>query len=43
MAEEGGIVYICSRKEKNVKEALEKLKGLNVEGYACHIGQKEQR
>ncbi|CDW74099.1 dehydrogenase reductase sdr family member 4 [Stylonychia lemnae] len=43
MAEEGAFVYICSRKEKNVKEALDKLKGLKVEGYPCHIGLKEQR
>ena len=26
MAQEGGKVIICSRREKNVKEALEKLK-----------------
>ena len=43
MAREGGQVIICSRKEKNVKEALDKLKGLKVDGYAYNIGNKEQR
>ncbi len=43
MAQEGGIVIICSRREKNIKEALDKLKGLKVEGYACNIGSKDQR
>ena len=43
MAQEGGKVIICSRREKNVKEALEKLKAYKVEGYACNIGQKDQR
>ncbi len=43
MAQEGGIVIICSRKEKNVKEAVEKLKAYKVEGYTCNIGSKDQR
>ena len=43
MAYEGGTVIICSRREKNLKEALDKLKGLKVEGYTCNIGSKEQR
>eukprot|EP00347_Sterkiella_histriomuscorum_P006988 403350679 len=43
MAKEGGQVIICSRKEKNVKEALDKLKDYKVEGHACNIGNKEQR
>ena len=36
-------MIICSRREKNLKEALDKLKGLKVEGYTCNIGSKEQR
>lgn len=43
MAQEGGIVIICSRREKNVKDALDKLKNYKVEGYTCNIGNKEQR
>ena len=43
MAQEGGIVYICSRKQKNVTEALEKLKGFPVDGVACNLGKKEER
>lgn len=38
LAKEGGIVYICSRREKNVKAAVEKLKGYKVEGYTCDVG-----
>ena len=41
MAKEGGIVIICSRKEKNLKEALDQLKGLTVEGYLCNVGSKD--
>ena len=36
-------MIICSRKQKNVDEALEKLKGLKVEGFACNVDQSEQR
>ena len=43
MAEEGGKVIICSRKEKNLKEAMDLLKHLNVEGYVCNVGVKEER
>ncbi len=43
LAQEGGKVIICSRREKNLKEALDKLKGYQVEGYTCNIGSKEQR
>ncbi len=43
MAQEGGHVIICSRRQKNVDEALNKLKGLKVEGYTCNIGSREQR
>ena len=41
MAEEGGKVIICSRKEKNLSDALDKLKHLKVEGYICNMGVKE--
>ncbi len=36
-------MIICSRKEKNIKEALDKLKAYKVEGYPCNIGKKEER
>lgn len=36
---------ISSRKETNVKKALEQLKseGLNVSGTICHVGKSEDR
>lgn len=42
---EGAAVVISSRKQKNVDEALEKLKelGINAVGVACHVGNAEQR
>jgi NAD(P)-dependent dehydrogenase (short-subunit alcohol dehydrogenase family) len=43
MAKEGGIVYICSRKEKNVKEAVSILKGYKVEGHTCNIAIPQER
>ena len=45
MAEEGGIVHICSRKEQNVKEAVEKLqnKGYKVHGHVCNVGKSKER
>ena len=43
MAQEGGTVIICSRRADNLKEALEKVKGLKIEGYTCNIGKKEER
>jgi len=43
MAMEGGKVIICSRREKNVNEALDRLKDYNVEGYICNIGKQEER
>ena len=43
MAQEGGQVIICSRREKNLKEAMDKLKGYKVEGHICNIGSKDQR
>ncbi len=43
MAQEGGNVIICSRKEKNLLEALDKLKAYKVEGYVCNVGKKEER
>lgn len=45
LAEDGASVVISSRKEKNVKEALEKLKsdGLDVIGTTCHVGSADDR
>ena len=45
LAEEGGIVHICSRKKKNVDKAVSELKskGYNVFGHICNVGKKEQR
>ncbi|XP_017793894.1 PREDICTED: dehydrogenase/reductase SDR family member 4-like [Habropoda laboriosa] len=45
LAEEGAKVMISSRKEANVKKAVEQLKstGLNVCGTICHVGKKEDR
>lgn len=45
LAEEGAKVMISSRKESNVRKAVEQLKseGLNVSGVICHVGKKEDR
>ena len=43
MAKEGGKVIICSRREKNLKPALEELKDYDVEGYLCNVGSHEER
>ena len=45
MAQEGGLVHICSRKEKNVTEAVNKLKsqGLSVVGHVCNVGKQSDR
>ncbi|XP_068967461.1 dehydrogenase/reductase SDR family member 4 [Bombus flavifrons] len=45
LAEEGAKVMISSRKESNVKKAVEQLKseGLNVCGTVCHVGKSEDR
>lgn len=45
MAEEGAKVMISSRKESNVKSAVDQLKskGLNVSGTTCHVGKNEDR
>mmetsp|Transcript_22503 Transcript_22503/g.30897 ORF Transcript_22503/g.30897 Transcript_22503/m.30897 type:complete len:123 (+) Transcript_22503:27-395(+) len=43
MAKEGANVVICSRKEKNVNEALEKLKDYKVIGMPCNVAKKEDR
>ncbi|XP_076247145.1 dehydrogenase/reductase 4 [Calliopsis andreniformis] len=45
LAYEGAKVMISSRKESNVKKALEQLKseGLQVSGLTCHVGKKEDR
>ena len=42
-AGEGGIVIICSRKQKNVDEAVAQLKAFKVEGYQCNVGKAEER
>ncbi|XP_017876630.1 dehydrogenase/reductase SDR family member 4 isoform X2 [Ceratina calcarata] len=45
LAQEGAKVMISSRKESNVKKAVEQLKseGLSVSGVICHVGKKEDR
>ena len=47
LAQEGAFVHICSRKEKNVQEAVQKLnsKGLasRVYGHTCNVGKASQR
>lgn len=45
LAQEGAKVMISSRKESNVKKALEELKseGLQVDGTVCHVGKAEDR
>ena len=51
MAQEGGHLIICSRKQKNVDSAIKKIneaikksgsKG-SVEGFAVNVGSSEQR
>lgn len=43
LAEDGASVCISSRKEKNVEEALQKLKGLPVFGTVCHVAKADDR
>ncbi|MEW5303139.1 MAG: hypothetical protein WDW36_005861 [Sanguina aurantia] len=45
LAQEGCNVFICSRRQANVDEALTLLrgKGLPVAGCACHVGNAEHR
>lgn len=43
LGEDGASVVISSRKEANVQSALEKLKGLDVDGMVCHVGKDEDR
>ena len=45
LAVDGAHVVISSRNQKNVNEALAKLKseGLSVSGMVCHAGVKEDR
>ncbi|XP_011642396.1 dehydrogenase/reductase SDR family member 4 [Pogonomyrmex barbatus] len=45
LAQEGAKVMISSRKESNVKKAVDKLKseGLQVAGTVCHVGKAEDR
>ncbi|XP_031358039.1 dehydrogenase/reductase SDR family member 4-like [Photinus pyralis] len=42
---EGAKVLICSRKQKNVDEAVRTLanEGLDVKGVVCHVGKQEER
>ncbi|KAL2932243.1 Tropinone reductase-like 3, partial [Bienertia sinuspersici] len=42
---EGASVVICSRKQKNVDESVEKLKkkGIEVLGVVCHVSNAQQR
>lgn len=44
-AREGATVIISSRKQKNVDEAVKKLKdqGLDAHGFVCHVAKKEHR
>ncbi|CAL1675943.1 unnamed protein product [Lasius platythorax] len=45
LAQEGAKVMISSRKESNVKNAVEELRseGLQVSGVVCHVGKAEDR
>lgn len=46
LKEEGASVMVSSRKEDNVKSAVEKLRqeeGGQVEGMVCHVGKAEHR
>ncbi|KAM0731824.1 Dehydrogenase/reductase SDR family member 4 [Formica fusca] len=45
LAQEGAKVMISSRKELNVKNAVEELRseGLQVSGVVCHVGKEEDR
>ena len=43
MAEEGAKVIICSRRQKNLTQALDSVKHLPIEGYICNVGSKEER
>ncbi|GAA0171760.1 dehydrogenase [Lithospermum erythrorhizon] len=45
LGQEGASIVISSRKQKNVDEAVEKLKskGIEVSGLVCHVSNKEQR
>lgn len=45
LAEEGATVIISSRNQKNVDEAVQKIKsqGLKADGFVCHVGKKEHR
>ncbi|KAL9273803.1 Tropinone reductase-like 3-like protein, partial [Drosera capensis] len=42
---EGASVVVSSRKQKNVDEAVEKLrrKGIEVLGVVCHVSNRQQR
>mmetsp|Transcript_6268 Transcript_6268/g.10204 ORF Transcript_6268/g.10204 Transcript_6268/m.10204 type:complete len:225 (-) Transcript_6268:14-688(-) len=45
MAQEGGHVHICSRRQKNVDDAVQsfKAKGLTVHGHVCNVGKPSER
>ncbi|XP_053606247.1 uncharacterized protein Dhrs4 isoform X3 [Plodia interpunctella] len=45
LGDEGASVIVSSRKEENVKKAVETLRGdgIQVEGVVCHVGNSDQR
>jgi Tropinone reductase 1 len=45
LSEQGATVHIMSRKKKNIKEAVRKLKqlGNDVQGHCCNITKSEER
>lgn len=46
LVSDGASVMVSSRKEENVKKAVETLKGVeggNVEGMVCHVGKSDHR
>ena len=45
LSEQGAVVHICSRKKKNIKEAVRKLKllGNEVQGHCCNLSKPKER
>lgn len=45
MGDEGASVIVSSRKEANVKKAVNSLQslGITAEGVVCHVGNEDQR
>ena len=41
--QEGAKVIICSRRENNLKEAMDTLKGYDVDGHVCDVGDQKAR